>query len=77
MTFVTDAADIQTVLNSEPDVSFQDAVQPFTERAAGIARASFLRVHRDIHDQMKGELTPSKLGMRRPGPWRNARNGVH
>ena len=42
-------------------MSFQEAVQPFTFRAAGITPANFESNHTTAHDALKGALIVKRL----------------
>eukprot|EP00042_Codosiga_hollandica_P058567 m.885031 g.885031 ORF g.885031 m.885031 type:complete len:495 (-) comp59895_c0_seq2:41-1525(-) len=61
MTYVLDPALLETFFNSEPAISFQAAVQPFTQKAGGIPAESFRKFHTAGHDAMKGRLAPAPL----------------
>ncbi|XP_065827314.1 24-hydroxycholesterol 7-alpha-hydroxylase-like [Oscarella lobularis] len=60
MTFVTDPDDYGIYFQS-PQADFQQAVQPFTERAAGVSASSFALYHKLIHDTVKGKLSGMHL----------------
>ncbi|XP_065827980.1 24-hydroxycholesterol 7-alpha-hydroxylase-like isoform X2 [Oscarella lobularis] len=60
MTFVTDPDDYGIYFQS-PQSDFQQAIQPFLEKAAGISASSYARHHKQIHDAVKGRLSRIQL----------------
>ncbi|XP_065883241.1 24-hydroxycholesterol 7-alpha-hydroxylase-like isoform X2 [Dysidea avara] len=60
MTFVTSPTHHNYFFHTT-HADFQQAVQPFTERAAGVSKSSFFTYHSSMHDLIKGSFVPASL----------------
>lgn len=60
MTFITSPAHYDHFFHTA-HADFQKAVQPFTNRAAGVSKSSFFTHHTSMHDLIKGNFVPAHL----------------